>query len=83
MYIQQKLCNLDFMKTECKKIDESQWLASLPLKSKLRTYILYKKSFITDYVKYCSNRRKRSSLLKLELVYCHYILKLGDLEMLR
>ncbi len=33
---------VDVMKTECKKIDESQWLASLPLKPKLRTYILYK-----------------------------------------
>ncbi len=47
-----------FMKTECTKIDESQWLASLPLTPKLRTYILYKKSFIT--VKYCLNRRKGS-----------------------
>ncbi len=48
-------------KTECKKIDVSQWLALLPLKPKLRTYTLYKKSFIIeDYVKYCLNRRKRS-----------------------
>ncbi len=49
------------MKTEYKKIDESQWLASLPLKPKLRTYILHKKSFITeDYVKFCLNSKKRS-----------------------
>ncbi len=41
VYITKTVCNLDFMKTECKKIDESQWLASLPLKPKLRTYILY------------------------------------------
>ncbi len=27
----------------CKKIDESQWLALLPLKPKQRTYILYKR----------------------------------------
>ncbi len=40
VYTIQTVCNLDFMKTECKKIDESQWLASLPLKPKLRTYIL-------------------------------------------
>ncbi len=33
----------------------------ITFKSKLRTYILYKKSFITeDYVKYCLNRRKKS-----------------------
>ncbi len=32
------VCNLDFMKTECKKIDETQWLASLLLKPKLNTY---------------------------------------------
>ncbi len=32
--------NLDYMKQNEKKIDESQWLASLPLKPKLRTYIL-------------------------------------------
>ncbi len=61
VYTTKTVFNLDFMKTECKKIDESQWLASLPLKPKLRTYILYKMSFITeDYVKYCLNRRKRS-----------------------
>ncbi len=61
VYTTKTVCNLDFVKVECKKIDESQWLASLPLKPKLRTYILYKKSFITeDYVKYCLNRRKRS-----------------------
>ncbi len=61
VYTTKPVCNLDFMKTECKKIDESQWLASLPLKPKLKTYILYKKSFITEYyVKYCLNGRKRS-----------------------
>ncbi len=61
MYIQQQLYVIwIFIKTECKKIDESQLLASLPLKPKLRTYIPYKKSFITeDYVKYCLNSRKR------------------------
>lgn len=31
------VCNLEFMKTECKKINESQWLTSLPSKSKLGT----------------------------------------------
>ncbi len=51
VYTTKTVCNLDFMKTECKQIDESQWLASLLLKPKIRTYILYKKSFITeDYV---------------------------------
>ncbi len=60
VYTTKTVCNLGFMKTECKKIDESLWLASLPLKPKLRTYIMYKKSFITEnYVKYCLNRRKR------------------------
>ncbi len=32
VYTTETVCNLDFMKTECKKIDESQWLASLSLK---------------------------------------------------
>ncbi len=39
VYTTKTVCNLDFMKTEFKKIDESQWLASLPLKPKLRSYI--------------------------------------------
>ncbi len=42
IYTIKTVCNLDFMKTECKKIDESQYLVSLPLKPKLRTYVLYK-----------------------------------------
>ncbi len=68
VYTTKTVCNLDFMKTECEKIDESQWLASLPLKPKLRTYILYYKSFITeDYVTYCLNKRKRSSTAKIRI----------------
>ncbi len=42
VYTTKTVCILNVMKTKCKKIDESQWLASLPLKPKLRTYILYK-----------------------------------------
>ncbi len=46
----------------------------LPLKPKLRTYILYKKSFITeDYVKYCLNRRKRSltAQIRIDILRLH------------
>ncbi len=61
VYTTKTVCNLDFIKAECKKIDESQLLASLPLKPKPRTYIMYKKSFIIeDYVKYCLNRSNKS-----------------------
>ncbi len=62
------------MKTECKKIDESQWLVSLPLKPKRRTYILHKKSFITeDYVKYCLHRRKRllTAQIRIDILPLH------------
>ncbi len=72
------------MKTDPKKIDDSQWVDSLPLKPKLRTYILYKKSFITEYyVKYCLNGRKRLLTAQIRIGILPLQLKLEDLEMLR
>ncbi len=83
VYTTKTICNLYFTKTECKNIDESQLLASLALKPKLRTYILHKKSFITEnYVKYCLNRKKRSLTAQIRIGILPLHSETGRLKML-
>ncbi len=55
------LCYLNNVESKCIELDKSEWLSSIPLKPKLRTYKNYKMEMkIEDYVKYCLNRKRRS-----------------------
>ncbi len=59
VYITKSLCNIVTFETNCKELDEYQWLQPLTTKPKLITYIEYKETFGTEeYVKYCLSRRR-------------------------
>jgi len=49
-------------------IDATRWKSDIILKPKLRTYVKFKDTFVTeDYVKYCLSRRKRSLLAQFRM----------------
>ncbi len=52
VFIMKRVCYLNNVKSKCIELDKSEWLNSIPLKPKQRTYKNYKMEMKTeDYVK--------------------------------
>ncbi len=61
-------CDLQLYQVHNLKNLETRWKFGLPLKPKLRSYILYKDMYKTEeYVKYCMSRRKRSLMAQFRM----------------
>ncbi len=57
-FVMKRVCYLNNVESKCIELDQSEWLNSIPLKLKLRTYKNHKMEMKTeDYVKYCLNRK--------------------------